>query len=234
MKAVTEKNKPYWIFVCITLTYIFFSWITFRGFNGTDDLHYAMLASELLKGRYNPFNENDIFSGRILLISYQALIYYIGGVNIITSQLGTMLATILCAYLTVFKLISKSSNNRVICAAALFYFNPVLPASDLTIMPDVYVMLAGLLVILLWKKTLDKSRESGKIIPFFLIGLIIFMALFFKENALVYLPFILLIAVLERKDYGLKPAFIITASFILLVFISGLLYYHYTNNFFSG
>jgi hypothetical protein len=82
------KYKSQYIFVTITFIYVLSRVITFKGFNGTDDLHYAMLAVNMLHGNYNPFAVNDIFAGRILLIGSQALIYFAGGINIYTTQLG--------------------------------------------------------------------------------------------------------------------------------------------------
>jgi hypothetical protein len=75
-----------------------------------------MLAVNMLHSNYNPFAVNDIFAGRILLIGSQALIYFAGGINIYTTQLGTLIITVFCCYLTVFKLIKNCDSNAVIIA----------------------------------------------------------------------------------------------------------------------
>jgi hypothetical protein len=232
LSGLFRRYKLQYIFAFITLIYIFFRWITFKGFNGTDDLHYAMLASDMLKGNYSPFNVNDIFAGRVLLISFQAFIYFIGGVNVFTTQAGTLLATVLCCYLTVFKLIPNTNNNNIIGASALFYFNPVLSESNFTVMPDVYVMLAGIIVLLLWKKILKERNKARKTWKGILIGVIVFAGMFLKETALIYIPFLFCVAFIDRRDSNLQVGFISILTFCLLVFFAGCIYYHYTNDFF--
>jgi hypothetical protein len=100
------KNSVLFTFLSITLFYLFTRWLLFQGFNGTDDLHYAFLASRIINGTFNPFIHNDIFSGRILLVAIQALIYKVAGINIISTQAGTILATILTCYLVLFSVLS--------------------------------------------------------------------------------------------------------------------------------
>jgi hypothetical protein len=191
-----------------------------------------MLAANMLQGRYNPFAVNDIFSGRILLISFQALIYFLGGINVYTTQFGTMIVTVLCCYLTVFKLIEIKSNGGVIVASSLFYFNPVLSEANLGAMPDVYVMLAGIVILLLWKKILKEQNRQRIILNSILIGLIVFAAMFFKENALIFIPFLFCVALLNNKNEGLRAGLISILTFCFLIFLSGCLYYYFTGDFF--
>ena len=94
---LTASSSKYGGIVCfsiVTAVYFFSTWLTFKGFNGTDDLHYALLSSELLKGKYHPFEGNDIFSGRILLIAWQAFIYLVLGMTTFSTQVGTLLVTV--------------------------------------------------------------------------------------------------------------------------------------------
>jgi hypothetical protein len=108
------------IFVFVTIIYLISRWLTFKGFTGEDDLHYAMLASNMVHGKYNPFVPGDIFAGRILLIAFQSLIYGLGGIRIFTTVLGTMLVTMLCSYLTAFKLIENRSAGTILVSSSLF------------------------------------------------------------------------------------------------------------------
>jgi hypothetical protein len=191
-----------------------------------------MLAVNMLHNNYNPFAVNDIFAGRILLIGSQALIYFAGGINIHTTQLGTLIITVFCCYLTVFKLIQNCDSNTVIIASALFYFNPVLSEASLGVMPDVYVMLAGIIVLLLWKKILKEQTQRRIILNSILIGTTVFAAMFFKENALIFIPFLLCIAFLNKKNYSLKAGLISILTFYFLIFLSGCMYYYFTGDFF--
>ncbi|HEY6975222.1 MAG TPA: hypothetical protein VH396_02970 [Chitinophagaceae bacterium] len=232
MKSNFSKYKSQYAFAAITFVYIFSWWITFKGFNGTDDLHYAMLATNMLHGKYNPFAVNDIFSGRILLIAFQALIYFLGGINVCTTQLGTMIITVLCCYLTAFKLTEIKSNSSVIAASSLFYFNPVLNEANLGVMPDVYVMLAGIFILLLWRNTLKEQNQQRIILNSILTGLTVFAGMFFKENALIFIPFLFCTAFLNNKSHGLKAGLISILTFCFLIFLSGCMYHYFTGDFF--
>ncbi len=219
-------------FALVTSIYFFSRWLTFKGFNGTDDLHYAMLASSMLKGSYTPFNVNDIFSGRVLLIAWQAAIYFVCGVSTFTTQAGTMIATALCCYLTIFKLAGYNGFNSILPASALFYFNPVLSEANLGVMPDVYIMLAGIIIMILWNNILQEQKPKRIIFKAILCGLTAFAAMFFKENAFIFIPFLFFVSVIGRKKKNFRAAIISIAIFFLLVFLSGLVYSYYTGDFF--
>src|ERR1700712_3122247 len=130
-------------FITVTLFYLGTRWFLFLGFNGTDDLHYAMLSSRLLRGTFSPFVPNDIFCGRIALIGFQSFIYWLAGIGVLSTQIGTLFATILSCYLLIFKIIKPESNTQLLLACSLFYFNPVLLNATLGILPDSYIMLGG-------------------------------------------------------------------------------------------
>ena len=185
---LNTATQNIFIFISVTFVYLFLMWVNFKGFNGTDDLHYSMLASNLLKNQYDPFNANDIFSGRLLLIYTQALIYYIGGINIFTTQIGCIFITILCNYLTIFKLGKISKGYQVLLASALFYFNPVLEEATIGVMPDAYVMLMSIFILLLWQKIDIVRTNKTKTLLAVSIGSIGFLSLLFKENSLVFIP----------------------------------------------
>ncbi|MEO7311910.1 MAG: hypothetical protein ABIX01_16010 [Chitinophagaceae bacterium] len=220
------------IFVLVTFVYLVTKWITFKGFSGTDDLHYANLASNMLKGTYTPFIKDDIFSGRIGLIGLQALVYAVGGISAFTTQINSLLLTILCCYLTLFKLGRLKYKGSLLVGTSLFYFNPVLNQATLGIMPDVYIMFTIIIVLILWKKnktTISKRKFAGINL---LIGAIILAALFFKESAIICIPFLICLGIYQRKQNGIKAAVIVTGSFTIGVLLCGLFYYRYTNDFF--
>lgn len=186
----------------------------------------------MLKGTYDLFNSSDIFSGRVLLIALQSAIYFIGGINVFTTSIGTIATAVFCCYLIIFKLAKYQDHNSVLLAASLFYFNPVISEITLGVMPDVYVMLAGILIWLLWKKIL-RTRNSRKIIyNSMLCGLIIFAAMFFKENAIIFIPFLFFVSFIEKRKKNIIGGFTAVVTFLACVFCSGLIYYHYTGDFF--
>ncbi|MES2776462.1 MAG: hypothetical protein V4722_19955 [Bacteroidota bacterium] len=219
------------IFLLATAVYLLTKWLFFKGFSGTDDLHYANLAANVLKGSYSPIVPGDIFSARAGLVYFQAIIYFIGGINAFTTQIATLVVTVLCCYLTVFKLGRLKDTGPVLVACSLFYFNPVLNVATLGILPDVFVMLTVIVIILLWKKVMvEKSK-----VQFFLlnlsIGCIILAGMFFKENVLIFVPLIICLGIWQKDKSGIKAAAIITATFITGVLICGLVYWHFTGDF---
>lgn len=219
-------------FLAVTATYFFLRWLTFKGFNGTDDLHYAFLSSNLLKGQYNPFVANDIFSGRVLLIAWQAIIYFIFGITTFSTQVGTLIVTMICCYLTVFKLARFNEVNTILLASALFYFNPVLSEATLGVMPDIFIMLAGIIIFILWDHMLREESRRPIIFQSIACGLIVFAAMFFKENALIFIPFLFLLALWTGDKKLFLPAFVIIITFSFCVLLSGLVYFYFTGDFF--
>jgi hypothetical protein len=196
------------VFWLVTFVFVLSRIIIFNGFNGSDDLHYAMLAVQLIKGTYNPFEPNDIFSGRIVLIALQALIYKLGGVGVFTTAAGTVIAVILSCKLTIFSLLPQKNVLSVLLATSLFYFNPALTQATIGILPDAYIMLAGTIILVLLKK--DFTRIEGGMESFtnaFLIGFIIAISLLIKETALVFLPTTVILALFFKSK---RPALYIT------------------------
>ena len=189
-----------------------------------------MLARNLLHGRYNPFVVNDLFSGRVMRVAYQSIVYRIGGVNIYSTLSGSLFTTILCCYLVVFRLVRQIHIGGVIVTSALFYFNSVLNASVL--MPDVEVMLAGLIIFLIWR---ENPNEQGRVRIFskgILIGFVVCAAMFFKETALIFIPFVLTAAFICRRKNDLKVALIATLAFLIFIVLAGFVYYYATGDFF--
>lgn len=224
------KRITLYCFWLATAVYLFITWFTFKGFNGSDDLHYAMLASNMVKGTYSPFASNDIFSGRMLMVAWQALIYYFGGINAFTTQAGTLITAVLCCYLTIFKLGKFTAWQTVLAGTALFYFNPVLKEATTGVLPDVYIMLAGIVILILWKQI-----EAASKINWFkaaCCGLIAFAAMFFKENALVFIPFLLIVSFTGVRKRTVPAGLTAIAAFATCVLLSGVMYYHFTGNFF--
>jgi len=220
------------IFVFVTIIYLISRWLTFKGFTGEDDLHYAMLASNMVHGNYDPFVPGDIFAGRILLIAFQSLLYGLGGISIFTTVFGTMLVTTLCSYLTAFKLIETRSAGTVLVSSSLFYFNPVLNDSTVGVLPDVYIVLAGIIVVLLWRNVINERPRLTIFRNAIFIGLTSFAAMFFKETALIFVPFCCCMALVEKRFLAFKAALIAIVTFSVLGILAGLMYHHFTGDFF--
>ena len=191
-----------------------------------------MLASNMVHGNYDPFVPGDIFAGRILLITFQSIIYGLGGISIFTTVLGTMFVTVVCSYLTAFKLIENRNVSTVLISSSLFYFNPVLNDSTVGVLPEVYIVLAGIIVVLLWRNIINELKRPAIFRKAMFIGLTAFVAMFFKETALIFIPFVFCIALVEKRSVALRAALIAIVTFGALVILAGLMYYHFTGDFF--
>ncbi len=224
--------KSFIAFAAISTVYVVTRWAIFKSFNGTDDLHYAMLAANMLKGKYNPFASRDIFSGRVWLIAWQAMFYRLGGINVFTTQAPAILAVLLSCWLTVFKLLRANSTPAVVIVASLFYFNPVLTYATDGILPDVYVMLAGIIIILLWQKSIAATNTYKNILNGAGMAVIVSACFFFKETAIVFPVLTIFLCIIQRS----QPAIITcTATLVVLLAmasISATIYYHFTGEIF--
>lgn len=93
-------------------------------------------------------------------------------------------------------------------------------------------MLSGTIIFLLWEKIITDQNKQRIIFKSILIGVIIFVAIFFKENALIFIPFLFCAAFLNKTNNSLKAGLIGILTFCFLIFLSGCMYYYFTSNFF--
>jgi len=221
-----------WIFAIISIIYIATRELIFKGFNGTDDLHYAMLASRMIKGTYSPFVKGDIFSGRVLLIAWQALVYRIGGINVFTTKATTIFAIVLACYLTVFKLLKANTTSLVIVASSLFYFNPTLTTATNGILPDIYVVLAGITVLILWDRSVTQLRTRKNLLYGVYMGFTVAAYLFVKETVMLFFVLIACLAGVYRNRQAVVTAMAMAATLLMCGAIIGVWYYYNTGDVF--
>lgn len=233
LKQNDPKLKRLSIFILITIFYFITRILLFRGFNGTDDIHYAMLSSKFLKGGYSAFNRFDIFGGRVLLICFQAFLYKILGITVFSTQIGSVIITVIACYLTIFQLIKTSSNTALAFFSSAFYFNPVIIKSTVGPAPDGWVMLTCILLLILVKQIMVKEKtEKTKYIYGFQIAVLIVLSLLFKETTILFLPWVCVLLVLKAKPNGLTLSFFVTGIFLLGIAVIGLIYFMHTGDFF--
>ena len=218
-KAIYHSNL--FSFVVVTLAFITSRFVLFRGFNGTDDLHYAMLSARLLKGIYNPFQPDDIFSGRIILVAWQALLYKTGGINVLMTSAGTVAALVLSCLLTVTRLLPVRTPATMLVAGCLFYFNPAI-ANDITgISPDPYILLIGTWILVLLKNGMEQDASRKKAAGHaVLIGALIAISLLIKETIIVFLPYAMLMTLLYHRQ-RLNSLWIFAGCMLVILLIGG-------------
>lgn len=233
LPASLLKYKPLITFSGASLLFIVSQWILFTNYNGADDLHYAMLAAKLTRGEFNPFERGDIFTGRVLLISFQALIYKVFGISVLSTSAGTILATITACYLTVLRFLQQKRTVAVFILCCLFYFSPVVTNAATGIMPDAYVMLVGIILLLILRKSIRTEITPGRKVRFQLLaGMIIALGLLIKETAIVFLPLAVVFYIINSKKKWIANSLLIILSFTATVVVFGLVYYTATGDFF--
>jgi hypothetical protein len=226
----TSKKLNAFVFFCSTILFVASRFILFNGFNGSDDLHYAMLASKMIKGGYNPFEPNDIFSGRLVLITWQMLIYRFGGISIFTTVAGNIAVVIISCLLTVYKILSRRNAYSTLLCCCLFYFSPRLAADITGISPDPYILLASVCIIIFVKKDLNRPyAQKGGIKSAILTGALIAVSLLVKETALIFLPFVIAVY-LYRGKQALPLIATLLLSFTLVVSLFAFGYYRFTGD----
>ncbi|RYZ38757.1 MAG: hypothetical protein EOP49_30760, partial [Sphingobacteriales bacterium] len=230
------------VFIGVTLFFLLSRYLVFYGFNGADDLHYGMLAARMLQGAYNPFEVNDIFSGRVLLISLQAMIYKLGGISVFTTALGSITAAIVACWLTIFKLLDTRNPVSVLLATSLFYGNPAVSHATTGILPDAYILLIGTIILVILKKDfaqipspatipLAEQRPPGAWQPnAFIVGLLIAASLLIKEVIIVFLPFVILFVFTIRAKKALAYSLNMIAAFSLVIAVFALIYFLFTGD----
>ena len=230
LSELSDNKKSKLLFAIVSVLFVVSQGFFFQGFNGTDDLHYAFLAHRMLQGRFSPFVLNDLFGGRTLLVAIQAAVYFVGGVSTFTTQAASYLAVVVACYLTVFKLLQTSKLRLSFIATSLFYFNPVIAGIMLGPAPDVFILLATVLLLLLLRKP-----DAGAMKNFtgfgVVLGLFIFATLFIKESGLVFLPFAAITGLFFPKAVRIKFIIGLFVSFLMAVAVCGCIYYFNTGDF---
>ena len=224
--------KQKYLFALITLFYLSTRWFIFLGFNGSDDLHYAMLSSRMLTGTFDPFVPNDIDCGRILLLGFQAIIYRLAGIGILTTQIGTIVATVLSCYLTVFKMLKPKNYLLLLLACSFFYFSPVLSGATLGILPDAYIMLLGIYFISETKNLLSEKSDDRPMQRSLRLGILIGLSLMIKEIAFLFLFFSIIQILVHRANRSFAKIAMLMLGFLVVVSAVGVYYYLHTGNFF--
>lgn len=216
------------VFGCNVLALSLAHFLLFKGYNGTDDLHYAQLASQWLQGSYNPFEPADIFSGRVLHIGWQALWFGIIGIGDTAILLPPLLALVTMAYLVCFQFFKHATASAVFFISALCFFNPFTPTLLLGNMPDVYLGLAATVLFLVYSKA--RQATIGWPMAIAAMALVSVAAWLIKETIAYPVLCISVLMVWERKRLGYRVLWAYVAAMALAALALLAWYSLYTGN----
>ncbi len=210
-------SNPNAIFIVNSLFFALGSLIVFNGYNGTDDLHYALLARQLLDGQFNPFNPTDVFAGRLVLVGWQAFWFWLLGVNDWAIQIPPIITLIVCLKLLLFNSGIKLNKPSVFFLSALFYFNPATQQVVVGTMPDVYLAcLTILLIYLVNKCALSKTINFKSVIGLVFIAII---GWFIKEIIGVILVLFFIVLVLMHRHFSKR----VVVTYGLAMLLAGIM-----------
>ncbi len=218
------------IFWAVTLVMLFTRFACLYTYNGADDLHYAFLSSRLLHGNYDMFFANDIFSGRVLVVAYQALWFKISGINDFSMSMPSLSLLIILAWFVCFKCGLQKNIGTIVFGSSLVYFNPVVTTATSGNLPDVYIALIGVLVFFLIWKCLDDNAKKHAVMNGVFAGLLLLAGLFVKETiVLIYAGTAIM---LFYYRYKISRNFLMALISIFFIGSAGYLYscYMHTGN----
>ncbi|UPL50660.1 ArnT family glycosyltransferase [Hymenobacter sublimis] len=192
MNRLTSRLPDWTLLLVVVLTVAYFL-LTHEGLYALDDYFYARYAHQLLTGTFRVEPDplgllHDPLKERPLIFGPVALCYALFGLNIISTTLWPLLATLGCAVL-VWRLYRR--REPLVAAAAMLLLGLHYFTLNLTnyLYPDNILMfwcLAGAGVLL-------RGREPGRMASWWGAGfaLLSFAALLSKETIVYYLPFYL-------------------------------------------
>jgi 4-amino-4-deoxy-L-arabinose transferase-like glycosyltransferase len=223
----TNKVFVLLLFCCVTLVMLISRYLSFYGFKGSDDLHYAFLSSRVLNGTYDMFFAQDIYAGRPVVIFYQALWFKLFGINDFSMSIPSISVLIVLAYVVCFKSGLPKDVRTVIIAGALVYFNPVVTRATLGNLPDAYIALIALLVFLLIKKSTDHAATKQNLQRGIVAGLLLIAGLFVKESIVLIYAGAAVVLFYYRKK--ISRNFFLALITTVIVGSAGYLVFYYLN-----
>ena len=187
-----NRQAPFFIFLFFALIVVLYHFFAYFGHYGYDDMQYAEIAVNLLKGQ---FDYDHSFSYRSTIVFLTALSYYFLGINDFASALPSIIISISLLYIIFITLRKYGTLQTIAGLSATVFISVFLFYTD-KIMADIYVAFFLLLAVYL----IDKYRFGIKrkaLIYSFLFTLSLFLAFLSKETAVLFLPLLLVLFIID-------------------------------------
>ncbi len=220
-----NKNRisEYSILLIYIVIVVLFHLFGYTGHFGFDDIHYAELASALLKGN---IDYGDHYAYRFPVVIFTALSYLIFGISDFASSLPAMAITI-SILIIVFNILREHGPKVILIGLSLTTFsNWFLFYSD-KLMPDIYVALSliwALAVIHRYKYKSSKSKTAPYAILF---SFALFFGFMSKGTIVLILPLLLFLLstdIIQKRDvkfwvYSLISGLAMLAIYLFTIWI---------------
>ncbi len=200
MKLSNQRITSIILPLTVVFIIILFRIFGFFGHYGFDDMEYARMASDLLKGTPD-FSNHYLF--RTMLVVPLAVCYKIWGFNDYASSVPSLLAFIGIIFI-VYKIVKTQPFGIQLISYSLIVFNPwTLFYSD-KIMPDTLITTSFLWIVYLFYSHRIKNRFEKPLYYGTLTAIAIIFSLLIKESIILLIPFFLyffIFDLLHKKNY---------------------------------
>jgi len=223
---IQKRVVPYSILLIISCIVVLYHLFGYTGHFGYDDLHYAELASDLLKGS---FNFEDHYAYRFPVVLATALSYLIFGISDFSSSLPALLVS-LGILLIVFSVLRKQGLKVLIIGLSLSAFsNWFLFYSD-KLMPDIYVALSVIAALAIINRYKYGSSKSRTMLHAFLLAFSLLFGFMSKGSIVLVIPlllFLIITDVFKKRDlkfwaYSLISGIgLLTIYFLIIWLLTG-------------
>lgn len=220
---IQKRAASYSILLIISCIVVLYHLFGYTGHFGYDDLHYAELASDLLKGSVN---FEDHYAYRFPVVLLTALSFLIFGISDFSSSLPALFIS-LSILLIVFSIIREQGLKVLIIGLSLSAFsNWFLFYSD-KLMPDIYVALSVIASLAIINRYKYVSNRSRTLLHAFLLAFSLLFGFMSKGTIVLVIPLLLFLVITDitkKRDlkfwaYSLISGIGLLAVYLLIIWI---------------
>jgi len=220
---IQKRAASYSILLIISCIVVLYHLFGYTGHFGYDDLLYAELASDLLKGSVNYENH---FTYRFPVVLATALSYLIFGISDFSSSLPALFITF-SILLIVFSILRKQGLKVLIIGLSLSAFsNWFLFYSD-KLMPDIYVALSVIAALAIINRYKYGGNKSRTLLHASLLAFSLLFGFMTKGTIVLVIPlllFLIITDIIKKRDlkfwaYSLISGIGLLAVYLLIIWL---------------
>jgi 4-amino-4-deoxy-L-arabinose transferase-like glycosyltransferase len=215
---ISQNQTPFYLFLVFALIIVLHHFFAYFGHYGYDDMQYAEIAANLLRGE---FDYDHSFSYRSTIVFFTALSYLLFGINDFASALPSLIISISILFV-VYEVLKKYGSLQTIAGLSATVFIHIFLFYSDKLMSDIYVALFLLLAVY----CIDRYRfgKKEKVLKYaFLFPLSLLLAFLSKETAVLFLPLPLVLFIIDlyrkRKVKFWVYSFIFGAGILVIYLV---------------
>ena len=220
---IQKRAASYSILLIISCIVVLYHLFGYTGHFGYDDLHYAELASDLLKGSVN---FEDHYAYRFPVVLATALSYLIFGISDFSSSLPALFITF-SILLIVFSILRKQGMKVLIIGLSLSAFSTWFLFYSNKLMPDIYVALSVISALAIINRYKYGSNKSGTLLHASLLAFSLLFGFMSKGTIVLVIPLLLFLVItdiIKKRDlkfwaYSLISGIGLLAVYLLIIWL---------------